>query len=62
MKTTVTVTLDGRILVQQGRNSVELVAPLDTLSLRNMLAEAACVQQAIWPAPQPAAQSEEAQP
>lgn len=57
MKMRVTVTLDGRILVEQGRNSVELVDPTVTADLRALLDEAADVQRLIWP--EPAAQSEE---
>jgi hypothetical protein len=48
--TQVTVTLDGRILIQQRHALVELVSLAETAEFSAALAEAAALQAAIWPA------------
>ena len=56
MRITVTVTLDGRLLIMQGRNTIELVTPRETAEVLDAMREAHALQGDIWPA-QPPTQS-----
>lgn len=45
--TKVIVLLDGRIWIEQGRNTIELISPAETGELQTLITEARTVQAAI---------------